>query len=162
MIRGRCHLSIFCSRGTPPRTLTQSGLLEAISRLRQPLPPSNSTNRWFRSIFFCMKSPRRSFHPSDPPSPAEPSLPQPPPPPTSSRPLPPPAGDTLRVGWLNGSWEGCRESRCSRDTYPESYITKYTSMRRKIPAPDTVNLRHCSNRRKPGSARHLRTSAVCW
>ena len=27
--------------------------------------------------------------------------------------------------------EGCRESRgCSRDTYPESYITKYTSTRR--------------------------------
>ena len=28
-------------------------------------------------------------------------------------------------------WEGYRESRrCSRDTYPESYITKYTSVRR--------------------------------
>ena len=28
-------------------------------------------------------------------------------------------------------WEGCRESRrCSRDTYPESYITKYTGIRR--------------------------------
>ena len=28
--------------------------------------------------------------------------------------------------------EGCRESRrCSRDTYPESYITMYTSIRRK-------------------------------
>ena len=28
-------------------------------------------------------------------------------------------------------WEGCRESRrCSRDTYPESYIIKYTSIRR--------------------------------
>ena len=28
-------------------------------------------------------------------------------------------------------WEGCRESRrCSRDTYPESYITKYTSIQR--------------------------------
>jgi len=27
--------------------------------------------------------------------------------------------------------EGCRESRrCSRDTYPESYITKYTSIRK--------------------------------
>jgi len=27
-------------------------------------------------------------------------------------------------------WEGCRESRrCSRDTYPESYTTKYTSIR---------------------------------
>ena len=32
--------------------------------------------------------------------------------------------DRLWVGWL---WEGCRESRrCSRDAYPESYITKYT------------------------------------
>jgi len=29
------------------------------------------------------------------------------------------------------SWEGCRESRrCPRDTYPVSYITKYTSIRR--------------------------------
>jgi len=29
-------------------------------------------------------------------------------------------------------WEGYRESRrCSRDTYPESYITQYTSIRRK-------------------------------
>jgi hypothetical protein len=28
-------------------------------------------------------------------------------------------------------WEGYHESRrCSTDTYPESYITKYTSMRR--------------------------------
>ena len=35
-----------------------------------------------------------------------------------------------RVGWLNG-WEGYHESRrFSRDTYPESYITKYTSVRR--------------------------------
>ena len=34
--------------------------------------------------------------------------------------------DGHRVGW-----EGCRESRrCLRDTYPESYITKYTRMRR--------------------------------
>ena len=37
-------------------------------------------------------------------------------------------GGRLRVGWLNGFsfiWEGCRESRrCSRDTFPESYITK--------------------------------------
>ena len=42
--------------------------------------------------------------------------------------------DRLRVGdhTLAGPlWEGCRESRkCSRDTYPESYITKYTSIRR--------------------------------
>ena len=29
-------------------------------------------------------------------------------------------------------WEGCHESRrCSRDTYPESYNTKYTIIRRK-------------------------------
>ena len=33
--------------------------------------------------------------------------------------------DRLRVGWL---WEGYHESRrCSRDTYPESCITKYTT-----------------------------------
>ena len=30
-------------------------------------------------------------------------------------------------------WEGCRESRrCSRDTYSKFFITKYTSIRRKI------------------------------
>ena len=35
-------------------------------------------------------------------------------------------------------WEGCRESRrCSRNTYPESYTTKCTSIRRQkaIPPP---------------------------
>jgi len=43
-------------------------------------------------------------------------------------------GDRLRAGWLNEFWEGCRESRrCSRDTYPDSYITKYTSIRRVNP-----------------------------
>ena len=37
-------------------------------------------------------------------------------------------GDRLR--------EGCRENRrCSRDTYPESYITKYTSIRREAGIP---------------------------
>jgi len=37
-----------------------------------------------------------------------------------------------RVHTLAGPlWEGYRESRiCSRDTYPESYIPKYTSIRR--------------------------------
>jgi len=44
-------------------------------------------------------------------------------------------GDRLRVGWLNffhsshpeGHGEGFRESKkCSKDTYPESYITDYT------------------------------------
>ena len=42
--------------------------------------------------------------------------------------------DRLRVGWLNGFsflWEGYHERRrCSRDTYPESYIAKYTIIRR--------------------------------
>ena len=42
--------------------------------------------------------------------------------------------DRLRVGWLNGFsfiWEGYHESRrCSRDTYPESYITNDTRIRR--------------------------------
>jgi len=43
--------------------------------------------------------------------------------------------------------EGCRESRrCSRDTYQESYITKYTSIRRlkdhNRPAVN-IGLRHC-------------------
>ena len=41
-------------------------------------------------------------------------------------------------------WEGCRESRrCSRDTYSESYITKYTSIRRKTH-------RLCSSSPSPG------------
>jgi len=32
-------------------------------------------------------------------------------------------------------WEGYHESKtCSRDTYPESYVTKYTSIRRQIRA----------------------------
>ena len=39
-------------------------------------------------------------------------------------------GQYLRVE-RGGLWEGCRESRrCSRDTYQESYIAKYTSIRR--------------------------------
>ena len=37
----------------------------------------------------------------------------------------------LEVGWLK---EGYRERRrCSRDSYPESYITKYTRIRTKEP-----------------------------
>ena len=32
---------------------------------------------------------------------------------------------------IDSGWEGYHESRrCSRDTYPESYITKYTSIRK--------------------------------
>ena len=39
-------------------------------------------------------------------------------------------GKYLRVE-RGGLWEGYRDSRrCSRDTYPESYITEYTSIRR--------------------------------
>ena len=45
--------------------------------------------------------------------------------------------DRLRVGWLNefsfitSTGEGCRESRrYSKDTYVDSYTTKYTSMLR--------------------------------
>ena len=37
--------------------------------------------------------------------------------------------------------KGYRESRrCSRDTYPESYITKYTSIRRKEEEEEETNL----------------------
>ena len=40
------------------------------------------------------------------------------------------AGERPKIGGLN-SWEGCHQSRrCSRNTYSESYITKYTSIRR--------------------------------
>ena len=43
-----------------------------------------------------------------------------------------PRGDRLRVSWLNGC-SFIHESRnWSRDTYPESYITKYNSMRREL------------------------------
>ena len=35
------------------------------------------------------------------------------------------------LGWLAERWEGYHKGRrCSRDTHPESYITKYTSIRR--------------------------------
>ena len=38
-------------------------------------------------------------------------------------------GEVLSQGVI--LWEGYHESRrCSRDTYPESYITKFTSIRR--------------------------------
>ena len=38
---------------------------------------------------------------------------------------------TIRFAGANRLREGHQESRrCSRDTYPESYITKYTSIRR--------------------------------
>ena len=37
------------------------------------------------------------------------------------------------------NWEGCRESRrCSRVAFPESYITKYTGIRRLIRGSDPV------------------------
>ena len=36
-------------------------------------------------------------------------------------------------GVIDSGWKGYHESRrCSRDTYPESYTTKYPSIRRKI------------------------------
>ena len=38
---------------------------------------------------------------------------------------------TGREMQIRDLWEGCRQSsKCSRDTYPESYITKYTRIRR--------------------------------
>ena len=38
----------------------------------------------------------------------------------------------------SGLWEGCRESRrCSRHTYPESYITEYTSIPRQQKTVDS-------------------------
>jgi len=46
-------------------------------------------------------------------------------------PMPLRTRDRFRVGWLNGfSGRGSESRRCSRDTYPESYITTYTSTRR--------------------------------
>ena len=39
--------------------------------------------------------------------------------------------DTLRVGWLNGFSGAPQEQKILKDTYPESYITKYTSVRKK-------------------------------
>ena len=42
--------------------------------------------------------------------------------------------DSGLVGSIAGPfWEGCREGRrCSRDTYPESYTTECTSIRRRL------------------------------
>jgi len=40
-------------------------------------------------------------------------------------------GARMAQTWRPSFWEGYHESRrCSRDTYPESYIIKYTSIRR--------------------------------
>ena len=69
--------------------------------------------------------------------------------------------DRLKVGWLNGYsfitstgalWEGYHESRrCSRDTYPESYITKYTNVRnRNVQSGATYQvgpIKHCGTAR---------------
>jgi len=58
-----------------------------------------------------------------------------------------------------GLWQGCHESRkCSRDTYPESYITKYTSIRRFktiIQTPGRRMRRSCTSRAPP-SAKSVR------
>ena len=64
----------------------------------------------------------------------------------------------LESGLCIGCWEGCRESRrCSRDTYPESCITKNASVRENYdtmassnasqPASSTVGV-VCSSRKK--------------
>ena len=50
--------------------------------------------------------------------------------------------DRLKVGWLNGfsfiastgAWGYHESSRCSRDTYPESYIIMHTSIQKNPPA----------------------------
>ena len=40
---------------------------------------------------------------------------------------------TIDSGLVGSLWEGYHVSRkCSRDTYPESYITKYTSMKNNL------------------------------
>jgi hypothetical protein len=40
-------------------------------------------------------------------------------------------GSNPQPSFMVWGWEGYHESRrCSRDTYPESYITKYTSVQR--------------------------------
>jgi len=47
------------------------------------------------------------------------------------------------VGSTGPLWEGYHESRrCSRDTYPESYITKYTSIRRSTRERQGLRERH--------------------
>ena len=51
-------------------------------------------------------------------------------------------------------WEGFRESRrCSRDTYPESYFTEYTSIRRLNPFYARVKTK---KKKKLSSRRNLR------
>ena len=55
---------------------------------------------------------------------------------------------SARVGHIpdDRSGRGCHESRrCSRDTYPESHITKYTSIRKKTKGTASIpaeNLLH--------------------
>ena len=54
--------------------------------------------------------------------------------------------DAGLVGSTDFHWEGYRESgRCSRDTCPESYITKYTSTRTQSWVREV-----CKERRKGG------------
>jgi len=49
----------------------------------------------------------------------------------------------LCLGKICTGWEGYHESRrCSRDTYPESYITKYTSIRRQNECQENMKAVH--------------------
>jgi len=55
---------------------------------------------------------------------------------------PPQKNDGQKESVIDSGWEGYRESRrCSRDTYPEKYITKYTSIRREHDKPVTARFR---------------------
>ena len=59
--------------------------------------------------------------------------------------------DRLKVGWI---MEGYRESRrCSRDTYSESHITKYTSIRIYIDREKGRNAWMVTERRLSADAR---------
>ena len=58
-------------------------------------------------------------------------------------------------------WEGYRESRRrSKDTYPDSYITKYTSIRR-ITSPTKGDKNNSGDFCGPGPAPHQSSNHVC-
>ena len=63
-------------------------------------------------------------------------------------------------------WEGHLESRrCSRDTHPESYITKCTRIRRKSPEPSTLKIKPKSPPTascQPARLNHLHLLRADW
>jgi len=73
-----------------------------------------------------------------------------------------PCDDRLRVGWFNGF--SCESRRFSRDTCPETHITKYTGIRRIIPfGPFSESTGACQavDPEKRGTIRTIKCGAQC-